>query len=72
MKIILSLQCSKSKTISDDTSLTSITFLNGFIENNIVAIDDTSPDFGDSKTNFLFVEMEKSTNLLRRVYFSSL
>ena len=38
--------------MGDDTSLTYITFLNGFLENNIVAIDDISPDFGDSKTNF--------------------
>ena len=41
------------RQLGDDTSLTSITFLNGFLENNIVAIDDISPDFGDSKTNFL-------------------
>jgi hypothetical protein len=40
------------RELGDDTSLTSITFLNGFLENNIVAIDDISPDFGDSKTNF--------------------
>ena len=41
------------RELGDDTSLTYITFLNGFLENNIIAIDDISPDFGDSKTNFL-------------------
>ena len=40
------------RELGDDTSLTYITFLNGFLENNIIAIDDISPDFGDSKTNF--------------------
>ena len=33
------------RQLGDDTSLTSITFLNGFLENNIVVIDDISPDF---------------------------
>ena len=43
----------RARQLGDDTSLTYITFLNGFLENNIIAIDDISPDFGDSKTNFL-------------------
>ena len=43
----------RARQLGDDNSKTSITFLNGFIENNIIALDDISPDFGDSKTNFL-------------------
>ena len=42
----------RARQLGDDNSQTYITFLNGFIENTIVAIDDISPDFGDSKTNF--------------------
>ena len=42
----------RTRQLGDDNSQSYITFLNGFIENSIIAIDDISPDFGDSKTNF--------------------
>ncbi|AOV60911.1 virion structural protein [Synechococcus phage S-CAM22] len=42
----------RTRLLSDDNSQTYITFLNGFIENVIVPIDDMSPDFGDSRTQF--------------------
>ena len=42
----------RAKTPSDDASSTYITFLSGFIENNIVAIDNLSNSFGEGKRQF--------------------
>ena len=42
----------RTRLASDDTTATSITYLNGFIENSIVALDNISGSFGDSKKTF--------------------
>ena len=42
----------RTKTATDDSTTTYITYLNGFVESNIVAIDDISNSFGDSKRSF--------------------
>ena len=42
----------RAKLPSDDTTSTSITYQNGFVENPIVAVDDISSSFGDSKKEF--------------------
>ena len=42
----------RAKLPSDDTTSTSITYQNGFVENAIVAIDDISSSFGDNKKEF--------------------
>ena len=42
----------RAKLPSDDTTSTSITYQNGFVENTIVAIDDISSSFGDGKKEF--------------------
>ncbi|AOO18150.1 structural protein [Cyanophage S-RIM12_Sn_07_0910] len=50
----------RTATAADDTSTTSVTYLNGFSENTIVQIDDISSAFGDNKTTFeLTVNSEK-------------
>ena len=43
----------RTRLPSDDTANTSITYQNGFIENPIVALDNISGSFGDSKKTFL-------------------
>ena len=40
------------KLASDDSSQTSIVYLSGFVENNILAIDNLSNGFGEGKTQF--------------------
>ena len=42
----------RTRLASDDTTATSITYLNGFIENSIVALDNISSSFGDGKKTF--------------------
>ena len=42
----------RAKLPSDDTTSTSITYQNGFVENPIVAVDDISSSFGDAKKEF--------------------
>ena len=42
----------RGRITGDDPSSTYITFLSGFIENTIVAIDDISASFGDNVTEF--------------------
>ena len=42
----------RTRLASDDTTATSITYLNGFIENSIVALDNISGSFGDGKKTF--------------------
>ena len=42
----------RTRITGDDNADTYITFLSGFIENNIISIDDISATFGDSKTEF--------------------
>ena len=41
----------RTRTAGDDNLKHILLFLSGFIENNIIAIDDISSDFGDGKTN---------------------
>ena len=40
------------KLASDDSSQTSIVYLSGFVENNVLAIDNLSNGFGEGKTQF--------------------
>ena len=42
----------RTRLASDDTTATNITYLNGFIENSIVALDNISGSFGDGKKTF--------------------
>ena len=42
----------RAKLPSDDVSQTYITYLDGFIENSIVALDNISSSFGEGKTSF--------------------
>jgi len=42
----------RTRLPADDTISTSITFLNGFIENTIYSLDDISGSFGEGKTSF--------------------
>ena len=42
----------RARLASDDVSTTTITYMNGFIENQIVTLDNLAPSFGDGKTIF--------------------
>ena len=42
----------RAKSTSDDSGNTSITFLEGFSENEILVLDDVSTSFGDNRTTF--------------------
>ena len=42
----------RTRSLGDDASQTYITFLSGFIESNIISIDDISSDFGNLKKEF--------------------
>ena len=42
----------RARLAGDDNASTSITFLSGFVENSIVAIDDNSGSFGEGQTEF--------------------
>ena len=42
----------RAKTVSDGFESTNITYLKGFSEDPILALDDISNDFGDNKTSF--------------------
>ena len=50
----------RARTAADDITQTSITYLNGFIENAIVEIDDISSSFGDGKTQFSLTRNSES------------
>ena len=42
----------RAKTVSDGFESTNITYLKGFSEDSILALDDISNNFGDNRTNF--------------------
>ena len=42
----------RAKIVSDDASTTSITYLGGFVENSILALDNLSGGFGEDKRQF--------------------
>ena len=50
MVIESSLEAPRARLASDDVSTTTITYMNGFIENQIVNLDNLAPSFGDGKT----------------------
>ena len=42
----------RAKTVSDGFESTNITYLKGFSEDSILALDDISNNFGDNRTSF--------------------
>ena len=54
----------RTKLPADDVSATYITYLNGFVENSILALDNLSNGFGEGKTSFKLTRNGESMNLL--------